>query len=159
MDRHLDVGDVLEGRARNRTLLWRGLCKRCPRCGGGDVFETWFRMRPRCRRCGYQFEREPGFFLGSWFINFCVVTGVLFALVVAYIGWKAGHPEAGALVPVLVGVGVAVVGPIAFFPWSRTIWAAFDLLMTPLELEEIVAAADALGADGEGPATQAEGGS
>ena len=38
----------------------------------------------------------------------------------------------------------AVVVPIAFYPRSLTVWAAIDLAMTPLELEEIVDAADAV---------------
>ena len=51
---------------------------------------------------------------------------------------------------------LAVVAPILFYPFARTIWSAFDVGMTPLELKEIVeatdAATDAAGSDGSGPA-------
>ena len=44
----------------------------------------------------------------------------------------------------------AVVVPIAFYPCSLTVWAGIDLAMTPLELEEIVDAADAVAEDHPG---------
>jgi hypothetical protein len=47
-------------------------------------------------------------------------------------------------VPIIVGLVIGFVGPVVFYPFSRTIWSAFDLLMTPLEVDEIVAAADAV---------------
>jgi hypothetical protein len=89
------------------------------------------------------FEREPGFFVGAYLINFAIAEGLLFVLVMGFVFWKDQHPEAGVLVPVTVAVILGVVAPIVFYPFSRTIWSALDVGMTPLELHEIVAAADA----------------
>jgi hypothetical protein len=33
---------------------------------------------------------------------------------------------------------VAVVVPLVFFPWSKTLWSAIDLAMRPLEPEDDV---------------------
>lgn len=138
------VEDVLQGKATPGTLMRRGVTKRCPRCGGRGIFRGYFRMRPRCPTCGYLFEREPGFFVGAYLINFAIIEGFLFVLVMAFVFWKSQHPEAGMLVPALLGVSFGVIGPVIFYPYSQSIWSALDLLMTPLEMSEIVDAADAM---------------
>ena len=149
MPRPVGVDDVLQGKPGPGTLLRRGAAKHCPRCGGGGLFTSWFRMRDRCPTCGYLFEREPGFFIGAYFINFAIAEGLLFVLMMGFVFWKDKHPEAGMLVPVLIGRAIGVIGPVIFYPYSRTIWSALDLLMTPLEMGEIVAAADAVSGGGE----------
>ena len=156
MRRPVDVEDVLQGKPSPGTLLKRGVLKKCPRCGGGHIYDSWFHMKERCPTCGYLFEREPGFFVGAYLINFAIAEGFLFLVVMGYVFWKAQHPDAGVVLPVALGVLIGIVGPIVFYPFSRTIWSAFDLLMTPLEMDEIVAAADAvstgdLGPDADGP--------
>ena len=41
------------------------------------------------------------------------------------------------LVPVfLAGVLGAVVAPLVFYPFSKTVWTAFDLMMRPVESRE-----------------------
>jgi uncharacterized protein (DUF983 family) len=125
-------------------LLKRGLFKRCPRCGGKGIFHGWFHMHDRCPTCGYLFEREPGFFVGAYLINFAIAEGFLFILVMGYVAWKDQNPDAGVVVPVVIGLVIGIVGPIVTYPYSRTIWSAFDLLMTPMEMDEIVAAAEAV---------------
>jgi len=126
------------------TLLRRGFAKHCPRCGAGDLYRGWFKMKDRCPRCGYRFEREPGFFVGAYFITFAVTEGLLFVVMIGYIFWKNANNEAGLALPITVGLVIAVVAPVVFYPFSRTIWSAIDLAMTPMELDEIVAAEDAL---------------
>lgn len=143
MERPFGVDDVLGGPPPWPVMLRRGLRRRCPRCGGRGVFHSRWRLLDRCPSCGYRFEREPGFFLGSWFVNFMVVELVHFVLVMGFILWKSGHPDAGLLVPIGVGVATGVSLPIVLYPWAQTVWAAIDLAMSPLELAEIVDAADA----------------
>ena len=52
------------------TFLSRALRLRCPICGRGKLFRWWLLMHERCPNCGVKFEREPGFFLGSIYINY-----------------------------------------------------------------------------------------
>lgn len=122
-------------------MLWRGLRLRCARCGGGGVFESWFRLTERCPSCGYRFEREEGFWLGGYVINFGVVEAIIGAALFGYVIAGARNPDVSAVPVVVVGVVAAVVGPVVFFPFSRTVWSAIDLAMRPLEPAE---AADAL---------------
>lgn len=146
-----DIDDVLGGAAPPwSVLVMRGLGRRCPRCGGSGVFIRRFRLKDRCETCGYQFRREPGFALGAWFINFMVLQILLLAQAMTFIVWKSNRPEAGLIVPILVGVATAITVPILLYPYAQTVWAGIDLAMTPLELDEIVEAADFVEAERAG---------
>ncbi|MCU1497001.1 MAG: putative rane protein [Acidimicrobiales bacterium] len=154
MDRSFEVDDIVGRPPTWSDMVGRGLRRRCPRCGGDDLFVHRFRLRDRCPSCGYRFEREPGFFLGAWFLNFMALESVHFVGIMAFIVWKSDHPGGGLVVPVIAAVVTSVALPILLYPWSQTVWAAIDLAMTPLELGEIVDAADAVqagsGGDGRG---------
>ena len=113
-------------------MLARGLARRCAACGAGGLFRHWFRMQDRCPRCGYVFAREDGFVLGAILMNFAV-TELLLAVVgiIPLIAVLASHPEANVL-PLVVAAGAAVVlGPVAFAPYSRTLWVALELIFRP----------------------------
>ncbi len=144
MAEDLTADDALEPSPTWGLLLKRGLRKRCPRCGARGLYSGWFRMRERCPECGFKFEREPGFFIGAYLINFAIVEGLLFVVVMAFVFVLANDSRAGIVAPLAIGAVLAVAGPLAFYPYSRTIWSAIDLAMTPLELEEIVAAQEAV---------------
>ena len=118
-------------------MLARGFAKRCALCGRRRLFTGWFQMRERCPGCGYRFEREEGFFLGAYVINLAVTEGLLLVLgVIPCIVLLAADPDAN-LTPVIIGgLAAAVIGPIVFYPWSRTIWVAIELILRPLEARE-----------------------
>jgi uncharacterized protein (DUF983 family) len=53
--------------------------EKCPNCGVGKVFEKKKRlffdfpeMKEHCEHCGYQFEREPGYFLGAMYVSYAL---------------------------------------------------------------------------------------
>lgn len=103
-------------------------------------------MDPRCARCGYRYERQPGFSLGATTMNTIVTFGLIAVVIV--VGMIATFPDI-AVVPILVvAVAVAVVVPIAFYPISYTAWAAIDLAMRPLEPPEVAEADAAAAAKG-----------
>ncbi|MCE3229063.1 MAG: hypothetical protein K0S32_3614 [Bacteroidetes bacterium] len=70
--------------------VWK---EKCPHCKNSDVFEKrkhFFampEMKSHCSSCGYQFDREPGYFIGAMYISYGlavfqgIVTFLLFALV------------------------------------------------------------------------------
>jgi hypothetical protein len=79
-----------------------------------------------CPRCGYRFEREEGFFLGA-----LVVTEgrLLVVAIVPFIALHAAGRSPDTATFAAAALAAAVVGPIAFYPFSRTTWAAIDLVM------------------------------
>lgn len=72
----------------------------------------------------------------------------------SFIVWKSSRPDAGLTVPIVWAVCTAITIPILFYPYSQTIWAGIDLAMTPMELDEIVDAADAVSPDSEEPESE-----
>ena len=52
-----------------RKVVWRGLRLRCPVCGKGKLFRTYFTMHECCPCCGVGFAREHGQWVGSLDIN------------------------------------------------------------------------------------------
>jgi uncharacterized protein (DUF983 family) len=122
------------------TRLWRGLRKRCAVCGGGRVFESWFRMKSHCPTCATRFEREAGFFGGALFVNFAFTEIVMFAFLAIATVATLPHPNGRLLI--LGSVGICVVLPILLYPFSKTTWFAIHLAMEPLDpVEEAEAAA------------------
>ena len=124
--------------------MLRGVLKKCGRCGAGHLFDGWFQQKERCPGCGLKFEREPGFFVGAYLINFAIVIILLFVLCMGFVAMKAIDHDASVAPIVIAGLIIAFVAPVAFYPFSRTIWSAFDVGMTPLEPHEVTDAADAL---------------
>jgi uncharacterized protein (DUF983 family) len=122
-------------------MLLRGLVRHCPRCGSGHLFVNWLKMKPRCPRCGMCFEREEGFFLGAFTVNFGVMLLSLALFIGIGIALTLPDPPPGKLA--LGGMLVGVVVPTFFYPMSRTFWSAIDLIMKPLEPAEITSAAQA----------------
>ncbi len=97
-------------------------------------------MRDRCPRCRLAFERIDGQWLGSLGLNTIVTFALLFVLVV--VGVFATAPEVAVTPLVIAAVAVGALFPAAFFPWSRTLWLAIDLLMRPPTTDELDAGAD-----------------
>jgi len=114
--------------------------RRCPRCGGGRLFSSWFKLRERCPACGMKFEREEGFWLGGYVINFGTGELGLLILFAVLIGAEANGSNINVWPYVAVGLTLAVIGPAITFPFSRTVWSAIDLIMRPLSPEEITSA-------------------
>lgn len=114
-----------------RRLVVRGFLRRCPLCGAGDVFESFFRVRARCPRCNFPLEREEGHWLGAVGINMMVTLGLLFVtMLVAFLLTIEERRAVLVLVPCFL---VASITPVLFFGSSHTVWSAIDLGMRPLE--------------------------
>jgi uncharacterized protein (DUF983 family) len=116
-------------------MLWRGVRRKCPRCGSGRVFRSWFEMVDRCPRCGLRFERESDFWLGAYVVNLAVTEGLLVVALLAYVFRAVSDPTTPSAPVVLAALVFAIGAPLAFFPFSRTIWAAIDLAMRPVPPE------------------------
>jgi uncharacterized protein (DUF983 family) len=112
---------------RFSQLLSRSLRLRCPVCGQGKLFRSWISMYPTCSHCHTRFEREPGFFLGSIYINYGLTALIV---VIAYPALLFNGIVAEK--PLLIGSLIfTVIFPILLFPWARSLWLAFDQFHDP----------------------------
>jgi len=112
-------------------VVMRGLTRRCPLCGGGKIFEGWFRQVERCPRCNYPTTRVEDQWIGSLGIN----TMVSFTLLVAVIavGFAVTYPDPPVTTLLVIAVAVAALFPVFFFPISKSLWSAIDMAMRPPE--------------------------
>ena len=112
-------------------LLARSLRLRCPLCGRGRLYRSWFAMHADCPHCGVRFEREPGFFLGSIYINYGL-TGLIVAIAYPVLLFGYRVPET----PLLAGsLAFTLLFPLLLFPWARSLWLGFDQWRDPRDGE------------------------
>jgi len=115
---------VPEGFPGAPTLFWRGARLRCPRCGSGHLFRRYFTLRPDCPRCALHFEREEGYWVGALAVNIAIVMAIFVVAFVAILVATVPEVPVGPTLAVLVPV--MVLGPILFYPFSKTLWMAID---------------------------------
>jgi uncharacterized protein (DUF983 family) len=124
-------------RSMTRRSLWRtlgrGMLLRCPRCGGRGILRNWFNLQRRCPTCGLVFDRgeSSDYWLGGYTINFVVAECSAVLLIVALV--LATLPTVPWDLVLYAGLAAAVLMPVLFFPFSRTLWLALDLWARPAE--------------------------
>ena len=83
----MNPGDSTAQAPRTVGKAWlylkRSLLCRCPTCGEKPIFpplketrslQDWFTPLDGCPKCGYAYEREPGYFLlAIWGVNYGVI--------------------------------------------------------------------------------------
>lgn len=109
-------------------MLGYGLRLKCPRCGVGALYEKLFRMHATCANCGLKFEREPGYFIGAMYISYGATVGIAaagFFLLDAFTGININQQLA-------LWVPFAVIFPLIFFRYSRSLWLVLDHFFVPV---------------------------
>lgn len=115
----------------------RALTLRCPRCGGHGILRTWFKMSDNCPTCGLALERgeKSDFWIGAYVFN--LVAGEVIAIGVPILWVVKTWPDSPWTQIEVVGIVLAVALPFVFFPFSRTLWLAWDLSFRPFEPGDI----------------------
>jgi uncharacterized protein (DUF983 family) len=106
------------------TAFARGFTRHCPRCGSGKLFRHYLTMVPDCPRCGLHFEREQGYWTGAIAVNF-VCVGAVFA-VTFLVAMILTVPDVPVGLMLAIFVPLAALGPILWYPFSKTVWVAVD---------------------------------
>jgi uncharacterized protein (DUF983 family) len=130
-----NTGLELPSLGRTLRLFGRAFLLRCPHCGRGPVLEHLLKLRVKCGNCGLRLQRgEHDSFTGSMFILFTLVGLVSYAILAITMMVSEATPwdllENG--LPILVLVELLV-----FFPFSKLLWLAFDLMLRPVTPEEL----------------------
>ena len=90
----------------------------------GHLFRRWFTLIDDCPGCGLHFEREPGYWTGAMAVNITVAGGS--SRSPSSPRSRSRSPNVPVVPLLAVFVPVMIVLPIAFYPFSKTIWMAFD---------------------------------
>jgi uncharacterized protein (DUF983 family) len=112
---------ALSGHAvSGREFVIRAIHLRCPSCGQGKIFRSYFRMNPRCPACKAVFWINEGEWLGPLTIDWTVASGI--ALVAwtftVFLGWNE-------TAQIAVSSAVVVASEFVIMPWSRSFWTLF----------------------------------
>lgn len=111
-------------KAERRRRTYRLLC---PNCGQGSPYLGLFGMKESCESCQFVYEREPGYFLGSAYINygFCGAGGLLWAVIATFVLHLSWFQQ------IVVPSIVMIVFSCWFSRYARSMWMAFDLRLDP----------------------------
>lgn len=110
--------------------LGRAMLLRCPNCGERGIFESWFRQKDTCPRCGIPFNRgEQGYIVGAYMFNIVVAELVFAGIFVGTLLLTWPSPPWTWLT--YGGAALMVLLPLLFYPFSRTLFLAFDLMFRP----------------------------
>ena len=77
-----------------------------------------------CHTCGLHFEREEGYFGGALAINIIAVGGLFTIVFVAALVVTVPEVPVAPLLAILIPI--VVLGPIVYYPFSKTVWVAVD---------------------------------
>lgn len=120
------------GRGRLGRHIARALQLRCPLCGVSPLFvparqvrrpQQWLEPLPGCERCGYAYQREPGYWLLATFgINYGASAALGFAIyLIVDRTWAPSLPVllAATIIPV-------VAFSLLFIRYAKALFLAVD---------------------------------
>lgn len=113
------------------TLFARAAGLRCPRCGSGGILRHWLALRETCPGCDLTLDRgeSDDFWLGAYAFN--LVAAEIFTVLAMVIWVVSVWPAVPWSAVQWAAVLLAGLSPIGFFPFSRTLWLAWDLSFRP----------------------------
>lgn len=118
------------------TMTARALTRRCPHCGARGLFTGWFRAKERCPGCGVRLLRgDESWATGTYLFNLVVSELLLMAVLALVVVSTWPDPPWTALQ--FGTLGMMVVAPIAFYPFARLLFLAFDMMFRPVQPEEL----------------------
>ena len=97
---------------------------RCPNCGRGRMFASFYRLKDTCPVCGVRFERDTGSWLGASVLAYIVAIVMLMVEAAVLIPiWGLFRGLEWVLVGTAVVVVLAVYRPVKGW-WVWWMWAA-----------------------------------
>jgi uncharacterized protein (DUF983 family) len=112
------------------VLFSRALLLRCPNCGGRPLFQHWFKARERCPVCRLRLARgEEGYEVGAYMFNIVAAELIFAAIFLATIRLTWPTPPWDMLL--YGGIILMLILPAIFYPFSKTLFLAFDLTFRP----------------------------
>jgi uncharacterized protein (DUF983 family) len=113
--------------ANVKKHLNRGLRLRCPACGLGKLYKSFFRMHGECDYCGLVFAREQGYFVGAIYLNVAATESLIFVTYFAFI--LANRTAEQITYAVLFALALLL--PVVFSRHARSLWLSIDHLLDP----------------------------
>ncbi len=109
---------------------------KCPRCQEGDFFEgSFFRGTPKkeCPHCKMKYEKEPGFFQGSYYVTYSLGVATIVTVSVAML---VLFPNASFNTMMYTVLASLIILTPFTYPLSKIIWANFFTAYEPESKEK-----------------------
>ena len=91
-------------------------------------------MAERCPTCGFRLDQGDGAFLGAMALNYAVAGALFIGILIVWVAATA--PNVPVLPLLLVSLGVTGGSILLFFPFSKTLWAAIDVMLHRMDRED-----------------------
>lgn len=124
-----------------RQALNRGLRFRCPKCGEGRVFSSFFKMRDECAECGLSFYPESGYYAGAMYLNYALSAGIFLLLFIPTL-FLPDLTHLSYLTKNLLWIGFGALLCLGLSRPSYSLWLAVDYWITPWNAEPPVKTKD-----------------
>ena len=102
-----------------KTVLWRGLCKRCPQCGKGKLFTGYIKQNDECSECHEPLADLRADDAPPWLT--ILVTGHLLAPLILFFVHHSILPEA---VEITILVALAILCVFLILPRAKGLFIA-----------------------------------
>jgi uncharacterized protein (DUF983 family) len=112
--------------SRGLRMATRVLKLRCPRCGCGKLFRSFFLRAEQCEHCEWRYEREEGYWVGGSEVHMFASYGlsvVIFMPLLIILG-PTPAVQAGAILG-------HIVCSLLMFRYSRSIFIGLDYFLDP----------------------------
>lgn len=110
--------------------LKNGLRFRCPNCGDGRLFSSFFKIRDECPVCGLSFYPESGYYAGAMYLDYALSAAVFLAFFIP----SLFLPELTHLSYVQKNILWVAFGTALCLGFSRpsySLWLAIDYWISP----------------------------
>ena len=109
--------------------LWRGLIGRCPQCGRGKLFKSFYGIRERCAVCDVQFERTGNQSTGGMAIN------LVLTLMLGFAGgiWLVLRDPNAIFPQLFILIGGLMVFHVLFYRPAKGLWLGLTSLTGDME--------------------------
>ncbi|MGR3811241.1 DUF983 domain-containing protein [Jiulongibacter sp. NS-SX5] len=119
------------GKVSNALVL------KCPRCGGGELFESknpykkgkMMSMHTHCSNCGLRYEKEQGFFYGAMYVSYMLNMALFITATVGWYLFIEGKIDWRIYIGIYVALTILLV-PI-IFRYSRSLWMTMMIKYEP----------------------------
>lgn len=115
-----------------KSIFVMGARGHCPRCAAKNLFQSPYRLYPKCPSCGLPIEKEDGWGLGAIPLNYAI-TGLCWVLPVGILFMTGVLTLKSALV--IAGIGCLVL-PFLTYRLSKRLWLGIYFAVLPHELDE-----------------------
>lgn len=110
-------------------IIYSTVNNKCPRCHKGKMFknnnpysfEDGLTMAETCSNCNLKYEFENGFFYGSMYVSYALMSGMFLIWFLADLMWF--HMDPVWLIT-LVSTTILGLFPLTY-RWARTLWLNF----------------------------------